>query len=327
MASSAPPPRQPPAGWYPDPNGSGLRWWDGEQWTESVSDPQPPAESQPPLGRPEDDQTRADDPTASGSGGRARAVLLIVAGFVVVAGIVLAAKSISSGDGGAAYAECNRDVQPVFSAMQDLGSHLDVGVVQRDYAAEVGDVNATYDRLEAKHPATPCQPVVRALGEAMDAYSEASSEWNECIFSEEEECAEVSVPEFWAEARVAIAKGKKLLNSLADGPDAVAAAAADEAQAAADELAEQQLFTAEVVIETYSVDHGGSYADATVASLQHIEPTVPDNLEVESTSSTYTISVPSEGGNWFAISNEEGPLSYTCGEQGKGACPTSGEWE
>jgi hypothetical protein len=23
-----------PANWYPDPEGSGLRWWDGQQWTE-----------------------------------------------------------------------------------------------------------------------------------------------------------------------------------------------------------------------------------------------------------------------------------------------------
>lgn len=25
-----------PAGWYDDPSGNGLRWWDGEQWTEHV---------------------------------------------------------------------------------------------------------------------------------------------------------------------------------------------------------------------------------------------------------------------------------------------------
>jgi hypothetical protein len=25
-----------PAGWYDDPSGEGLRWWDGEQWTEHV---------------------------------------------------------------------------------------------------------------------------------------------------------------------------------------------------------------------------------------------------------------------------------------------------
>ena len=31
-----------PPGWYPDPQGGGLRWWDGRQWTHHVSDrPEP----------------------------------------------------------------------------------------------------------------------------------------------------------------------------------------------------------------------------------------------------------------------------------------------
>lgn len=34
--ASAPPPAA-PAGWYPDPAGEGQRWWDGSNWTESVS--------------------------------------------------------------------------------------------------------------------------------------------------------------------------------------------------------------------------------------------------------------------------------------------------
>jgi hypothetical protein len=29
-----------PAGWYDDPSGAGLRWWDGEQWTEHVHTPE-----------------------------------------------------------------------------------------------------------------------------------------------------------------------------------------------------------------------------------------------------------------------------------------------
>ena len=184
------------------------------------------------------------------------------------------------------FVECRRDVQPVLAAMQNLGSHLDVGVVQRDYATEVGDVKSTYDRLTGKHSATPCQPVVRALGEAMDAYTEASSEWNECIFSEEEECAEASVQELWSKADVAIARGKHLLSSLADGPAAVAAAVSDEEKPAANALARQQLRSAQIAMETYAVDHDGSYSGATVAKLKHIEPTLPDNLEVESASGT-----------------------------------------
>ena len=34
----------PPAGWHPDPQGqAALRYWDGQQWTEHVSDGQPTA--------------------------------------------------------------------------------------------------------------------------------------------------------------------------------------------------------------------------------------------------------------------------------------------
>lgn len=37
--SSPPPPTQVPAeGWYQDPSGTGLRWWDGAGWTEHVHD-------------------------------------------------------------------------------------------------------------------------------------------------------------------------------------------------------------------------------------------------------------------------------------------------
>ncbi|MGH3444969.1 MAG: DUF2510 domain-containing protein [Nocardioidaceae bacterium] len=38
--------QHPPAGWHPDPqDASRLRYWDGNAWTEHVSEPQPPATS------------------------------------------------------------------------------------------------------------------------------------------------------------------------------------------------------------------------------------------------------------------------------------------
>lgn len=31
-------PARPPGGWYADPNSPGLRYWDGQRWTEHVRD-------------------------------------------------------------------------------------------------------------------------------------------------------------------------------------------------------------------------------------------------------------------------------------------------
>ncbi len=50
-------PASPQPGWYQDPTGPGLRWWDGNRWTEhqqaAVPLPPPPAlPGPPPLGGP-----------------------------------------------------------------------------------------------------------------------------------------------------------------------------------------------------------------------------------------------------------------------------------
>lgn len=42
-----------PAGWYPDPAGSGSqRWWGGVQWTEHLKAPEPPVYQAPPAPEP-----------------------------------------------------------------------------------------------------------------------------------------------------------------------------------------------------------------------------------------------------------------------------------
>jgi hypothetical protein len=46
-----------PAGWYDDPSGAGLRWWDGEQWTEHVHTAESAAAA-----------TGGDEGTGAGSG-------------------------------------------------------------------------------------------------------------------------------------------------------------------------------------------------------------------------------------------------------------------
>jgi Domain of unknown function (DUF4190)/Protein of unknown function (DUF2510) len=54
--TEAPPPppyQKPPAGWYPDPERPGQRYWDGDQWTEHWTPPAPDvgyAQAQAPRG-------------------------------------------------------------------------------------------------------------------------------------------------------------------------------------------------------------------------------------------------------------------------------------
>ena len=43
MTYSPPPPESVPAGWYPDPEGRGQRYWDGSVWTEHIAPSSQPA--------------------------------------------------------------------------------------------------------------------------------------------------------------------------------------------------------------------------------------------------------------------------------------------
>ena len=40
-SGSTPPAAGPPEGWYQDPQGTGLRWWDGRTWTEHTHEAAP----------------------------------------------------------------------------------------------------------------------------------------------------------------------------------------------------------------------------------------------------------------------------------------------
>jgi type IV pilus assembly protein PilA len=97
---------------------------------------------------------------------------------------------------------------------------------------------------------------------------------------------------------------------------------------ATDANAKEAAHTTQVAMETFATDNGGSYAAATVAKLQAIEPTVPTGTAVAGkmslaitgtggagspTLSGYRVTVTAATtGNTFSIDRTGGVLSYPC---------------
>ena len=98
---------------------------------------------------------------------------------------------------------------------------------------------------------------------------------------------------------------------------------------AGDAKAKETAHTAQVAIETYATENGGSYEGVTVAKLHAIEPTIVEGASATVTlpaaelgPKKYEITVSSTSGNSFSIKNVEGTLTYPCTTAGKGGCPT-----
>ncbi|HET7417729.1 MAG TPA: type II secretion system protein [Solirubrobacterales bacterium] len=110
---------------------------------------------------------------------------------------------------------------------------------------------------------------------------------------------------------------------------------------AGDAKAKENAHSAQVAMETYSTDHNGSYAGATVAELKKIEPTIveattsgepgkettTEGIKVAgATANGYTIESISSNGHVFKIVNASGALSYPCTPKESGGCPVSETW-
>lgn len=97
---------------------------------------------------------------------------------------------------------------------------------------------------------------------------------------------------------------------------------------AADGRAQEQARTAQTAIETYAVDHGGSYQDATAEELVAIAPTLAGAaLSVQPAADNYSLSIDSASGNTFTITRDTaGAVTFTCGEPAAGGCPAGGFW-
>ncbi len=100
---------------------------------------------------------------------------------------------------------------------------------------------------------------------------------------------------------------------------------------AGDAKAKEYAHTAEVAIETYATENGGSYVGAEAGAgknLNKIEPTL-NSAEItvkEALARKYVLESKSSTGNAFTITDNEGALSFTCTVQEKGGCPKGGNW-
>jgi type IV pilus assembly protein PilA len=106
---------------------------------------------------------------------------------------------------------------------------------------------------------------------------------------------------------------------------------------AGDAKAKENAHSAQVAMETYSTENGGSYLGATVAKLQKIEPTIKARGENEETKAAegegislgalkaneYHIESWSSNSRKFEIVNKAGALEYPCSPTG-GGCPVGG---
>jgi type IV pilus assembly protein PilA len=107
---------------------------------------------------------------------------------------------------------------------------------------------------------------------------------------------------------------------------------------ATDSQAKEFAHSAQVAIETYATENGGTYAFTPVegstlaGTLQKIEPTLKGAVKLEAApvgtkGEGYKITVESSTGNTFSIErNAESQTLLTCATKGKAGCPPSGEW-
>jgi type IV pilus assembly protein PilA len=104
---------------------------------------------------------------------------------------------------------------------------------------------------------------------------------------------------------------------------------------AGDSKAKENAHSAQVAVETYATENGGSYENVTLAKLHAIEPTISETqgevatkkegIIVASTESGkgYVIQSISSNGNDFKITNSSGTMSFTCTTPGSGGCPAA----
>jgi type IV pilus assembly protein PilA len=100
---------------------------------------------------------------------------------------------------------------------------------------------------------------------------------------------------------------------------------------AGDAKAKEYVHSAQVAMETWSTENGGSYANGTQAKLKEIEPTLNSATFVEETTvgaKTYKINIQgAQATQHFWVERlATGAIVYGCVAVSTGGCPSTGNW-
>jgi type IV pilus assembly protein PilA len=101
---------------------------------------------------------------------------------------------------------------------------------------------------------------------------------------------------------------------------------------ARDASAKEEVRTAQTAMETYAIDHQGSYTGATAALLDDIEPTIDDATLVVTPNAGgdgYVLTQTSDTGTTFTVTKgADGSTAFSCSAPGEGGCPSPapGNW-
>jgi type IV pilus assembly protein PilA len=102
---------------------------------------------------------------------------------------------------------------------------------------------------------------------------------------------------------------------------------------AGDAKAKENVHTAQVAMETYSTEHGGSYENAEISDLEAIEPALNSapwatgSEAFKAEADGYKITMQgSKATQLFWIENNGGTLTFGCKEKETGGCPASETW-
>lgn len=115
-----------------------------------------------------------------------------------------------------AYEECVSDLSPLMDALSEVDARLNVGLSQSEFSDLVGDASVAYSRIDADELSGECLSAGAKLETALNKYSRAASDWNDCIW--DDWCTMDSIdPQLqrkWSDATDAIESAEGLLDEL-----------------------------------------------------------------------------------------------------------------